>query len=302
MGDTVLETTGLTRRFGGRVAVDGVDLRVERGSVFAFLGPNGAGKTTTIRMALGLIRPSSGGVRMLGREMPRERLAALGRVGSLVESPSLYPHLSGRENLEAMRRLLGAPKSRIDETLRMVGLEADGKRLVKRYSMGMKQRLGLALAMLGEPELLVLDEPTNGLDPAGIREMREWIRRLPQESGVTVFLSSHLLAEVEQTATHLAVIHKGRLRFQGTTEELHARRRSRLEVVVGDVATAERVLSERGLEIEARGERLLVSAGEDEAAAVNAALVGAGVGVSRLAMEAANLEAMFFEMTEGEAS
>jgi len=300
MGDTVLETAGLTRRFGGRVAVDGVDLRVERGSVFAFLGPNGAGKTTTIRMALGLIRPNAGRVRVLGREMPRERLVALGRVGSLVESPSLYPHLSGRENLEAMRRLLGAPRSRIDEALRMVGLAGDGKRLVKRYSMGMKQRLGLALAMLGEPALLILDEPTNGLDPAGIREMREWIRRRPGESGVTVFLASHLLAEVEQTASHLAVIHEGRLRFQGTIGELRARRRARLEVVVDDVAAARGALGERGLEVEARGDRLLVSIDGEESSAVNAALVGAGVGVSRLAMEAANLEELFFAMTEGE--
>jgi ABC-2 type transport system ATP-binding protein len=300
MGDTVLETHGLSRRFGRRVAVDELDLAVPRGSVFAFLGPNGAGKTTTIRMALGLIRSSSGEVRLLGEPMPRGRLRALARTGALVESPSLYPHLSGRENLEATRRMLRVDRGRIDACLRLVGLQDDAKRLVKRYSLGMKQRLGLALALLGEPELLVLDEPTNGLDPGGIREMRELIRRLPAESGVTVFLSSHLLPEVEQTATHLAVVHKGRLRFQGTIEDLRARRAARLEVVVDNAARAAAALDARGIACEATGSRVLIAVAETEAARVNALLVGAGVGVSRLAMEAATLEAMFFEMTGGE--
>ena len=217
-----IETHELTRRFGDHTAVDCAELRVPQGGIYGFLGLNGAGKTTTIRLILGLIRADAGSVHVFGEPFARE---ALRRIGALVEVPSLYSHLTGRENLEVTRRQLGASRSSIDRSLSIVGLERDANRLVREYSLGMKQRLGLALALLTSPDLLILDEPTNGLDPAGIHEMRELLRRMPAEYGVTVFLSSHLLSEVEQIAGSVGIIHEGRMVFQGSIGELRARHR-----------------------------------------------------------------------------
>ena len=194
----ILETNGLSKTLGGRAVVRDVGLRLRRGDIYGFLGPNGAGKTTTIRMLLGLVRPTAGSVRIFGRELRKDRLAILRKVGSLVEYPSYYGHLNAIENLEVIRRLLDAPKSRIDEVLAIVRLTNDAKRKVKGYSLGMKQRLGIAMALLGSPELLILDEPTNGLDPAGILEIRELIRGMPREHGVTILVSSHLLRSEER--------------------------------------------------------------------------------------------------------
>jgi ABC-2 type transport system ATP-binding protein len=220
-----IETDALTRRFGARTVVADLELRVPEGGIYGFLGLNGAGKTTTIRMLLGLIRPDSGAVEIFGRPFKQEVLA---RIGSLVEMPSLYAHLTGRENLEVTRRMVAAPKAAIDRVLELVGLAGDANRLVREYSLGMRQRLGLALALLNSPDLLILDEPTNGLDPAGIHEMRDLIRGLPAEHGVTVFLSSHLLAEVEQIAGFIGIIHEGRMVFQGSLDALRASQTSRL--------------------------------------------------------------------------
>jgi ABC-2 type transport system ATP-binding protein len=212
-----IETEALTRAFGTRTAVEQLNLLVPAGGIYGFLGPNGAGKTTTIRMLLGLIRPDSGTVRVFGNQFER---SVLNRVGSLVETPSLYPHLTGRENLEVTRRLIGAAHDNVGRVLAIVRLTRDADRLVREYSLGSKQRLGLALALLNSPELLILDEPTNGLDPAGIHEMRELLRRMPVEHGVTVFLSSHLLSEVEQIAGSVGIIGDGRMLFQGSLAEL----------------------------------------------------------------------------------
>src|SRR5262245_58240224 len=220
-----IETRRLTRRFGTQLAVDDLNLSAPEAGVYGFLGPNGAGKTTTIRMLLGLIRPDAGEVWLFGAPLAANRQSLMRRVGALVEVPSLYPHLTGRENLEVTRRLLGGPRELIDRALDIVKLTADSHRRVREYSLGMRQRLGLALALLNKPELLILDEPTNGSDPAGIHEMRDLIRRLPAEFGITVFLSSHLLSEVEQIAGHIGIIHQGRLLFQGTLPELQAQRR-----------------------------------------------------------------------------
>ena len=214
MSEMVIETNALTRRYGKRTAVDRVDLCVPRGEIYGFLGPNGAGKTTTIRMLLGLIRPTAGTVRLFGENFHRHRMSVLRRVGSLVESPSYYGHLTGAENLEVVRRLLGAPKKRIAEALEIVRLTEAADRPVKGYSLGMKQRLGIAIALLGHPELLILDEPTNGLDPAGIQEMRRLIKDMPRKYGMTVLVSSHLLSEIDQIATQVGIIHEGRLIFQ----------------------------------------------------------------------------------------
>jgi len=206
-----LRAVGLSKSYGARLAVDRLDLEVDRAELFGFLGPNGAGKTTTIRMALGLIKPTSGSVEILGREVRAHRSAVLPRVGALVESPALYGYMSGRDNLRAVGSLLGGvPESRIDEVLRIVSLTGRDRDRVKTYSMGMKQRLGLGVALLNDPELLILDEPANGLDPAGIVEMRDLLRGLAA-AGKTVFISSHVLSEVQQICTRVAIINRGRL-------------------------------------------------------------------------------------------
>ena len=207
----VLRTISLTKAYGKRLAVDRLDLEIERAELFGFLGPNGAGKTTTIRMALGLVAPTAGSVEVLGHEVRSHRAKVLPRVGALVESPALYGYLSGRDNLRAFGDLLGGvPKKRIDEVLAIVSLQGRDRDRVRTYSMGMKQRLGLAVALLNDPDLLVLDEPANGLDPAGIVEMRDLLRELAA-SGKTVFISSHVLSEVQQICTRVAIINHGRL-------------------------------------------------------------------------------------------
>ncbi|HXN92411.1 MAG TPA: ABC transporter ATP-binding protein [Candidatus Sulfotelmatobacter sp.] len=207
----VLRTVALSKSYGKRLAVDRLDLEIERAELFGFLGPNGAGKTTTIRMALGLIAPTAGSVEILGREVRAHRSDVLPRVGALVESPALYGYLSGRDNLRAVGDLLGGVREkRIDEVLEIVSLKGRDRDRVKTYSMGMKQRLGLAIALLNDPDLLILDEPANGLDPAGIVEMRDLLRQLAA-SGKTVFISSHVLSEVQQICTRVAIINHGRL-------------------------------------------------------------------------------------------
>ena len=295
----VIRTERVTKLFRGKAAVRDVSLRVESGSVYAFLGPNGAGKSTTIRMLLGLLRPASGEVAVFSLGLREHRSEILARTGSLVESPSLYPHLSARENLEIPRRILGAPKTDIDRVLKIAGLEKPSRNLVKTFSLGMKQRLGIAQALLGTRELLILDEPTNGLDPAGINEIRSLIRELPPVHGVTVFLSSHLLTEVEHVATHVGILSQGSMVFQGTAAELARMRKPRLRIGVNrrDAATA--LLGSRGWEMLPAGDDL-VAADTGGAAAMNRALGEAGFQVHHLAVESASLEDVFLEMTQSE--
>jgi lantibiotic transport system ATP-binding protein len=296
-----IETRGLTRRFGARLAVDDLNLLAPEAGVYGFLGPNGAGKTTTIRMLLGLIRPDVGEVRLFGAPLAAGRLSLMRMVGALVETPSLYPHLTGRENLEVTRRLLGAPRGLIDDALGIVKLAQDADRRVREYSTGMRQRLGLALALLNKPRLLVLDEPTNGLDPAGIHEMRDLIRRLPAEFGATVFLSSHLLGEVEQIAGHIGIIHQGRLLFQGTLAELQARRREHLVVGVKQTEQAMRCLAAAGWGAQRTDDGLLTvsAATPDAAARINGLLVNQGLEVFHIALAQASLEDIFLTLTDG---
>jgi ABC-type multidrug transport system ATPase subunit len=299
MSDLVIQTSGLTRRFGTLTAVENLDLQVPRDSVYGFLGPNGAGKTTTIRMLLGLIRSHAGQVRLFGEPLQPNRIALLRRVGTLVESPSLYPNLTGRENLEVARRLGGGPSEQIDHVLHLVRLQAAAGRRVRGYSNGMRQRLGLALALLNWPEMLILDEPTNGLDPAGIQEMRELIRRLPTEYDVTVFLSSHLLAEVEQVATHIGIIQQGRLRFQGRLTDLHAQMEEQVVLGVDQPQKARAVLQQAGWTARGNGgHRIAIAAnGRSDAAMINAQLVQAGVNVYHLNLEQPTLEDIFMTLT-----
>src|SRR6266446_1513387 len=219
-GEVVLRTHNLSKQYGKRLAVDNLNLEVQRGEIFGFLGPNGAGKTTTIRMALGLITPTTGSVEVLGQDVASHRSHILPRVGALVETPALYTYLSGRANLRAVGSALGGvPQTRIDYVLDLVGLRGRQKDRVRTYSLGMKQRLGVAIALLQDPDLLILDEPANGLDPAGIVEMRDLMHRLAAE-GKTVFISSHLLGEVQQICTRVAIIHLGKLVTETTVEEL----------------------------------------------------------------------------------
>src|SRR5215510_13780207 len=296
-----VETYGLTRRFGAQLAVDDLNLLAPEAGVYGFLGPNGAGKTTTIRMLLSLIRPDAGEVRLFGVPLAADRRSLMRMIGALVEAPSLYPHLTGRENLEITRRLLGADRGLIDDALGVVKLAPDAHRRVREYSMGMRQRLGLALALLNKPRLLVLDEPTNGLDPAGIHEMRDLIRRLPEEFGATIFLSSHLLSEVEQIASHIGIIHQGRLLFQGTLAELQAQRQEHLTIGVKQIEQAMRCLAAAGWGAQRRDDGLLnVSAATpDDAGRINGLLVNQGLEVFHIALAQASLEDIFLTLTDG---
>jgi ABC-2 type transport system ATP-binding protein len=285
----VIVTRGLVKRYGRLHAVDGIDLDVRQGDVYGFLGANGSGKTTTVRMLLGLVLPTSGEVELLGERMPRAGRHVLPRVGALIEGPAHYGHLSGRENLSLHDASgPGAPRRtrrrRIDEVLEQVGLAGVGRRPVKAYSLGMRQRLGLAGALLHRPELLVLDEPTNGLDPQGIHEIRELLLDL-HRGGTTVFLSSHLLAEVEQLCTRVGVLDRGRLVLQ---EELAVLTAPTGSTVVRTPAP-ERVRAVLDGQVTGvEGERVVVRGADP--AAVNAVLVAAGVPVTGLALERPTLE------------
>lgn len=299
MENCLIETRGLTRRFGQQLAVNNVNLSVPAAGVYGFLGPNGAGKTTAIRMLLGLIRPNAGEVRLFGEPLNGNQRTLMRRVGALVESPSLYPHLTGRENLEVTRRLLGAPRHLIDLALETIKLTKDAGRCVREYSLGMRQRLGLGVALLNKPELLILDEPTNGLDPAGIHEMRDLIRRLPNEFGVTVFLSSHLLGEVEQTASHIGIIHEGSLLFQGTLGELQSKQQTRLTVGVKQIDDAIACLVNAGWDVQRVDDLLSVSArAPQDAIEVNRLLVERRLDVFHLSLAAASLEDIFLTLTK----
>ena len=299
----LIETRGLSRRFGAQVAVDDLNLLVPAAGVYGFLGPNGAGKTTAIRMLLGLIRPDAGEVCLFGQPLHSNHRGLMSRVGALVEAPSLYPHLTGRENLEVTRRLLGAPRNLIDVALETVRMTRDADRRVREYSLGMRQRLGLGLALLNKPDLLILDEPTNGLDPAGIHEMRDLIKRLPHEFGVTVFLSSHLLSEVEQIAGHIGIIHESKLLFQGTLAELQKKQQTELTVGVTKPDEAIDCLVSAGWSVQRRDGLLSVSAAAPEdAAKVNRLLVDHRLDVFHLALSQQSLEDIFLTLTSGRAS
>lgn len=299
---TALATAGLTKRFGAQTAVDGVDLDVPAGAVYGFLGPNGSGKTTTIRMALGLVRPTAGTVTLLGRPMPGDLREVLPRVGALVEGPAFHPYLSGRANLQrldAADRFADerTSKQRIDAALDRVGLLHAGGKRYRAYSLGMRQRLGIAAALLVPREMLVLDEPTNGLDPQGTREVRQLIASLGHE-GVTILVSSHLLAEVEQICTHLGVMRTGQLVAQGRADELRASRRASVRLSTPDVAAAAGVAQRLGLtDVTTSDDGLTAALGDVASEHVVAALVGAGVAVRELVVNRARLEDLFIELT-----
>jgi ABC-2 type transport system ATP-binding protein len=298
----VVETSALTKRFGARVAVDNVDLRIPAGSAFGYLGPNGAGKTTLIRMLLGLTSISSGSVQILGQPMPSGRAEALARVGAIVEEPRFHRHLTGRENLHIVAAAREREAhARVDGALTRVGLAKRADERVKAYSLGMRQRLGVARALLADPELLILDEPMNGLDPAGMEELRLMIRRLVGE-GRTVVLSSHLLDEVEKTADAIAIVDQRHIVVQGSIDELTGRAATVI-VATSDDLRAQALLTGHGVEPAEGGLRVPI-ADDSATAAINRLLVEAGLDVYRLEPERATLERRFHEITSrlGEAA
>ena len=300
----IIETHDLCKQYGNALRVAHLDLDVPEGSVYGFLGPNGAGKSTTLRMILGLVRPTAGDIRVLGKKMDGgNRLSVLRQVGSLIESPSYYGHLTGEENLRIVQTLRGVPEKNIREVLQIVRLDGQRGKKVAHYSLGMKQRLGLAAALLGYPKLLILDEPTNGLDPAGIQEMRELICSLPERFGMTVVVSSHLLSEIDQMANHVAIIREGELVFQDTLEALHGRSRHHLALRTTNNTVARAILKEKSVPCQEEEGYLILPILSDELAAQLTRLLGVrNLGVIRLEERQKSLEDIFLELTGKAAS
>jgi ABC-2 type transport system ATP-binding protein len=299
-GALPLEARGLRKRYGHVVAVDGVDLTVHGGDIYGFLGPNGAGKTTAMRILLGLLRPDAGAARLFGRDPQHELPEALDGVAGFVETPHFYPYLSGRKNLELFAAFDGSDgSSRIDELLELVELHGRAADRVGGYSQGMRQRLGLAASLLRDPRLLILDEPTNGLDPAGIRDMRALIKRLAAE-GMTVFLSSHLLAEVEELCTRVAIINNGRIVYEGALSELHASAAPRYRLRTTDTELTGEICGRepRVRDLTVDGDELSFSADEQTVVELSRSLTAAGLGIAALIPETATLESLFFQLTE----
>jgi len=302
MSNFAIETDRLTKHFGNILAVEAVDLRVKQGEIYGFLGLNGAGKTTTIRMLLGMIRPSEGSARVLDQEIGPGGRGPWGRVGHLVESPSAYPELTVQENLEATRRLQGVTNTNATaDIMERLGIASYANRKAGTLSMGNLQRLGLARSLLHAPELLILDEPANGLDPAGVVEIRELLRSLAHEKGVTIFMSSHILTEVDRLATRIGIIHKGRLIEELDTEQLEQLRTRRLKVKTRDLNAAQSSLRSAGYNAELKDETILIESDDaiehpDDVARI---LVNAGNPPIHLAVEQQDLEEHFLQLTSG---
>ena len=294
-----IQTLGLTRRFGAHVAVDAVSMTVPERSIYGSLGRNGAGKTTTIKLLLGLLQADAGQARIAGIDVAADRIGAARKVGALLEAQGFYPHLGGRENLDITRRLLDLPKREIDRVLELTEMTAHGRRRVADYSLGMRQRLGLARAMLGAPPVLILDEPTNGLDPEGIADMRGFLRELPERSGATVLLSSHLLGEIEQTATHVGILSHGRLVLEGALDELKAGMATEVAIETDTPERALLLAREHGFDVEQGDDALIArfAAGEDvrnATAALNRVLcIAGGIRIHALAPRRRSLETLY---------
>jgi ABC-type multidrug transport system ATPase subunit len=300
MSDIALETRDLTKRFGSRTAVDRLSLRVERGDIYGFLGPNAAGKSTTLRMLLGLVRPTSGVVRFPLPAGSWEYLRARSRVGAIIETPAFYDNFSGLQNLQLLASLSGGvQRKRVEQVLEIVGLRGRERDPVKVYSYGMRQRLGIAQALLPTPELIILDEPTNGLDPEGIKETRELIRRLRDEFNLTVLLSSHLLSEIEQLCNRVGIIHEGRLLYQGEPGDLVTPNRTYRVRVDNMTAAFELVTKEPGVTVSRNGDSFLrIDANEERIADVNALLVSQQIKVYELSLAQESLEEAFLRLTK----
>jgi ABC-2 type transport system ATP-binding protein len=299
MRNFAIETVGLTYNFGSQTVVKDLSLQVPKGSIYGFLGPNGAGKTTTIKILLNLLKSPSDQVFIFGKEINNNRITSLKRMGALVEQPAIYTHLTGKENLVNRCILLGINKSKSIEMLSLVGLTDAADKKAGNYSLGMKQRLGIALALISDPELLLLDEPTNGLDPNGIIEIRNLMIDLTTKHGKTILVSSHLLAEIERTATHVGIINKGELLFQGTIQELQNLSKPIVKIDVNDIAIAKNILITAGAEVITEDEQSIsvTFKGKEDMGKLNSLLIKNDIIVYSLAREKKDLENLFLDIT-----
>ena len=296
----VIDTTGLTFNFGKQTVVKSLSLQVPEGSIYGFLGPNGAGKTTTIKLLMNLLQVQEGSIHIFGKELKSNRIEILSQIGSLIEQPAIYAHLTGKENLLNRALLLQIPRNRVDEMLDLVHLTQAANKKAGQYSLGMKQRLGIALALLADPKLLILDEPTNGLDPNGIIEVRELLIRLVKEHGKTVFVSSHLLLEVERMATHVGIINFGELLFQGSISELQSLSKPLVQIEINDTADAANFLKRNNYEVsDADSEYIYVPySGKQQMAEINALLNQKGYMVYSINKQQKDLEKLFLSITQ----
>lgn len=295
MNNYIIETKQLSKNFSGEAAVNQLSIHVRKNEIYGFLGPNGAGKSTAMKMLLGLLQPTHGSIRLFDKNFDSNQIALLSSVGALIEEPSYYANLTGYENLEIIQRLLKLPKENIDKVLKIVKLYEQKDKLVKNYSLGMKQRLGIALAIIKFPKLLILDEPTNGLDPAGIQEIRELIKSLPQKYDMTVIISSHILSEIEQMATTVGIINKGKLLFEGQLTELEEDEKYLFET--SDDALAEQLLMRKGFELEENQSIVLKDYNKTNIAAAVKVLVANDIDIYQVRMVRKSLEEVFLDMT-----
>ncbi len=298
-----IETTGLSYRFSKEEAVlTNLNLQVPAGAIYGFLGANGAGKTTTLRLLLGLLHRQEGNILIFGKQFEEDSIAILQQTGSLVEMPSVYSHLTAVENLEVWRRIYDCPKSRIADVLKTVQLSDTGTKKAGRFSLGMKQRLGIAVALLNNPSLLILDEPTNGLDPTGIIEMRELLRQLNREQGMTILISSHMLTEVERLVTHAGIIHRGKMLFQGTMEDLQQLRSNTASIGfdTSDAETTMQIMKANGLHptLQADGQVIIPFTDKTTTARLNQQLLEHRVSIFRVSMHGNDLESIFIDLTK----
>ena len=294
----IIETRDLSYKFGNQLVLDSVSLKVPKGCIYGFLGPNGAGKTTTIKILLNLLYSAENNVFLFGKELKTTRIDALSRIGSLIEQPAIYPHLTGKENLVNRAMLLGVSRKRVDEMLQLVDLSNSAAKKAGKYSLGMKQRLGIALALLPDPELLILDEPTNGLDPNGILEVRKLLQKLTTEHGKTVFVSSHLLAEVDKMASYVGIINHGKLAFQGSIQQLHADYASQVSIQVDDTVAATNMLLKNGYSADIDDDSIqLPFSTKEEMGNINSLLIARGYTVFSLTRTKHDLEKLFLDIT-----
>lgn len=304
MGSYIVETVGLSKEFKSFKAVDNINLKIEEGKIYGFLGPNGAGKSTTLKMLLGLVKPTKGQVKILDMDINKNREDILSKIGALIESPSYYGHLTAYENLEILRRVLKLEKNSIEEVLKTVKLWDVRNKKVKEFSLGMKQRLGIAEALIGNPKLLILDEPTNGLDPAGILEIRELIKSFSKEKGITVIISSHILSEIELVADNVGVINKGRLIYQGTLEKLKEKGTDKIVLGIDNFKSCKdeviEILISNGYKINEEEDKLVISGEKSLASKICRMIVLAGYDVNYLTYERNSLEEIFLELTKEE--
>ena len=302
--NNIITTTDLCKEYDKTMRVKNLNLEVNKGEVYGFLGPNGAGKSTTLKMLLGLVKPTNGKIEILNKEFnDKNRISILKNIGALIESPSYYDHLTGLENMRIMQKLLNAPSKNIEKALEIVRLQNAKDKKVRNYSLGMKQRLGIAMAILNFPKLLILDEPTNGLDPSGIHEIRELIKSFPKKYGMTVIISSHLLSEIDMIATEVGIITEGKLVFQDKLEKLHERGESSILIKSDNLNTAKNILDINGIDSKIKdGYLVLGNIKDDVVSRINSFLVNSGVNIYRIEKNQKSLEEIFMELTGKEST